>query len=261
MWIFNFGSELDVLGFSSFSDHVQGQYEQGQWMNKILVRFLRKRNLETREVPEIVEKWDMEPSTKWKRQSNNKMALESKSGGAFYNCPCRHCVKTWKFFCIVYTKKREVRYSLVKNCRFDFNRWYPHRSKMEVAASAMLDGLKNNRISKLALSRFLSQSLWVKSRIAIQQHEIDLTLEIMRVTANTITFYSINCFYYRSNLWLPRSGFLHLKLTCGNVLRTHIWRVHENKYFIVNWGQIRSLNKELGSKRCQSERILILVYI
>ncbi|KAG6797364.1 synaptotagmin-7 isoform X1 [Apis mellifera caucasica] len=30
---------------------------------------------------------------------------------------------------------------------------------MEIAASAMLDGLKNNRISKLALSRFLSQSL------------------------------------------------------------------------------------------------------
>ncbi|XP_076751471.1 synaptotagmin 7 isoform X4 [Xylocopa sonorina] len=33
------------------------------------------------------------------------------------------------------------------------------RSNMEIAASAMLDGLKNNRISKLALSRFLSQSL------------------------------------------------------------------------------------------------------
>ena len=32
---------------------------------------------------------------------------------------------------------------------------------MDVAASAgaMLDGLKNNRISKLALSKFLSQSL------------------------------------------------------------------------------------------------------
>ncbi|XP_043803622.1 synaptotagmin-7 isoform X3 [Apis laboriosa] len=37
--------------------------------------------------------------------------------------------------------------------------WFRERSNMEIAASAMLDGLKNNRISKLALSRFLSQSL------------------------------------------------------------------------------------------------------
>lgn len=150
----------------------------------------------------------MKPSTEWKRQNNNKMALESKSGGAFGNGPCRHCVKTWEFFCIVYPKKKEIRQLLVRNCRFDFNRWYPCWSNMEVAASAMLDGLKNNRISKLALSRFLSQSLWVQYRIDIQQHEIGLTLEIMRVTANAL--YSINCFDYRSNLRLPRSRFLPL---------------------------------------------------
>lgn len=59
--------------------------------------------------------------------------------------------------------------------------------KMDYAASTMFDSLKNNRISKLALSKFLSQSLWVKYTIAIQQHEIGLTLEIMRVTASIVT--------------------------------------------------------------------------
>lgn len=60
-------------------------------------------------------------------------------------------------------------------------------SKMDYAASTMFDSLKNNRISKLALSKFLSQSLWVKYTIAIQKHEIGLTLEIMRVTASIVT--------------------------------------------------------------------------
>ena len=53
-------------------------------------------------------------------------------------------------------------------------------SKMEIAASAMLDGLKNNRISKLALSRFLSQSLWVK--LYERQHEIGRTAGVPTMT-------------------------------------------------------------------------------